>query len=141
MNNREIACEAIRANKRIQLIYRGHTRKVEVHSVGVAENGKIMMLSYQVEGGSNGKKKVGWRRMNLNEVESIIILDEASEAPRSGYKGGVRGIIEVIAHVPAPHPEEEDTKSEAQAEALANALAQLKVQRRGQAQPQANTGL
>lgn len=128
MNNIEIASDAIRMNRRIQLIYRGHTRKVEAHSVGMSKKGHPSMLVYQVEGGSNSHEEQGWKALNMDKVTSIIILDEPSEAPRSGYGGGMRGMVEVFAHVPAPSPEEQEAEAEAQAEALAKALAQLKVQ-------------
>jgi hypothetical protein len=123
MNNLNVVCQALNAGKRVELNYGGHTRKIEVHSVGVSKKGYNSMLVYQVEGGSNGQKQEGWKQLNLDGAASVTILDEASEAPRSGYRGGVRGMIEVIAHVPAPLPEEQ----EAEAEALTNAVSKAQA--------------
>jgi hypothetical protein len=101
--NRNIACDALTLNKRLQLNYKGHVRTLEVHSVGVATKGHPAILAFQVEGGSNSTEQQGWKFLNLDEATSVTILDEASEAPRNGYRGGVRGMIEIFAQVPLPH--------------------------------------
>lgn len=108
------AINALKDKKRLQLIYKGHLRKIEVHSIGVGTKGNTSMLVYQVEGGSNSAEQQGWKLLNLGEASSITILDEASEAPRSGYKGGVRGMIEIFAQVLLP-PE-----ADAQGDAVAH---------------------
>lgn len=114
MNNTDIASDAIHLNKRIQLNYKGHVRKVEVHSVGLSKKGHPSIFVYQVDGGSNGQKQKGWKIMNLDEATSLTILDEDSEAPRSDYKGGVRGMAGVYAHVPFPPEAETITSHETQ---------------------------
>lgn len=106
MNNMEIASEAIHSGKRLQLNYGGHTRKVEVHSVGISKNGIPSMLAFQTEGGSSSRGEQCFKFMHLEKATSLSIVDEPSEAPRAGYRGGVRGMVEVYAQVPVP-PEPE----------------------------------
>jgi hypothetical protein len=80
-----IACDALRAGKRLELLYDGFSRVVEVHAVGITDEGKAVMRVWQVRGGSQSSERMGWKLMTLDEASSANILDEVSEAPRSGY--------------------------------------------------------
>ena len=80
-----IACDALRAGRRLELRYDGFSHVVEVHAVGITDEGKAVMRVWQVRGGGQSSERMGWKLLRLDEVSSANILDEVSEAPRSGY--------------------------------------------------------
>lgn len=81
----ETACEALRAGRRLRLSYDGHSRVVEVHTVGSTRDGHAIMRAWQVRGGSAGGERVGWKLMRLDEAASARLTDERSRAPRPDY--------------------------------------------------------
>jgi hypothetical protein len=82
------ACEALHAGKRLELRYDGFIRVVEVHAVGTTKDSNEIMRVFQVRGGSNSFESQGWKIMRLDEALSALVIDEKSEAPRTGYKRG-----------------------------------------------------
>jgi len=46
------------------------------------------MRVWQTRGGSVSGERVGWKLMRLDEALSAHVIDEPSEAPRTGYKRG-----------------------------------------------------
>jgi len=90
-----IACDALRAGKRLSITYGGFTRIVEVHAVGTTDDGNPVMRAWQVSGGSRSRNPEPWRLFRLDRTWQYAILDEASEAPRSGYKRGDRHIARI----------------------------------------------
>jgi hypothetical protein len=78
-------CEALRLRVALQLRYGGFDRTVEVHAVGLARSGRMIMRVWQVRGGSAGGEPVGWKLMHLDEVCSATLTDEKSLAPRADY--------------------------------------------------------
>jgi len=83
-----IACEALRNGKRLELRYDGYSRIVEVHAVGITQDGNDVMRVWQVRGGSNSGERQGWKLFRLDEAFSAHMIDEESEAPRRGYARG-----------------------------------------------------
>ncbi|SOD92523.1 hypothetical protein [Caenispirillum bisanense] len=86
--NWQSACEALNAGKRLRVVYDGETRIIEVHAVGVSTANNECMRVWQVEGGSVSGEEVGWKLMTLSKVTKHQLLEEASQAPRPGYKKG-----------------------------------------------------
>lgn len=80
-----VACDALRAGKRLGITYDGFTRVVEVHAVGTSKKGDPIMRAYQVRGGSNSGNPERWRLFSLDKAWHYTIVDERSEAPRRGY--------------------------------------------------------
>lgn len=83
-----VACDALHSGKRLAISYDGFTRVVEVHAVGTTKDGNPVMRAWQVRGGSNSRNPDPWRLFRLDKTWHYSILDEASEAPRRGYKRG-----------------------------------------------------
>lgn len=81
-----IACDALRSARRLELRYDGYVRVVEIHAVGFSRNDDPLMRVWQVRGGSAGGEPTGWKLLRVNEALGVQILDERSEAPRSGYR-------------------------------------------------------
>lgn len=83
-----VACDALNAGKHLAITYGGFTRIVEAHAVGQTRDGNPIMRAWQVSGGSRSGSASNWRLFRLDRTWQYAILDEASEAPRSGYKRG-----------------------------------------------------
>lgn len=90
------ACDAMRAERRIQFRYNGDVRVVEVHTAGYSKDNKPLMRVWQVRGGSQSKNPTPWRTFNLHEVIELQLLDERSEAPRPQYVRGDRAIHRIV---------------------------------------------
>jgi hypothetical protein len=86
--NLSVPCDVLGLGKRLQVIYDGLTRVVEVHAVGISKDGYWLMRVWQVRGGSLHNEPTDWKLMRLDKCSGAQILDEKSEAPRKGYKRG-----------------------------------------------------
>lgn len=95
----ETACAALRANKCLELRYDGYSRVVEVHAVGYTKDGNAVMRVWQVRGGSVSGERAGWKLMRADETFSAHQIDEASQAPRSGYKRGDAIMARIVCQV------------------------------------------
>ncbi len=82
------ACDALNSGKRLEVRYDGYIRIVEVHAAGESSKGDELMRVWQVRGGSVSNERMGWKLLRLDETTSLGIVDEASEAPRQGYRRG-----------------------------------------------------
>ena len=91
----DTACAALQQGRRLELRYDGYTRIVEVHAVGVSSARHAAMRVWQVRGGSVSGERSGWKLMRLDEALSAHIIDEPSEAPRSGYKRGDKDLVRI----------------------------------------------
>lgn len=94
--HRDIACQALRSGKCLELRYDTFSRVVEVHTVGVTTAGNEAMSVWQVRGGSDSNERVGWKTMLLNEALTAHVIDEESKAPRTGYKRGAKPFRRII---------------------------------------------
>ncbi|MEP0325112.1 hypothetical protein [Bauldia litoralis] len=80
------ACEALRKGQRLNVVYDGYSRVVEVHAVGETKKGDEVMRVWQVRGGSVSNEPEGWKLLRLDEATSFGVLDERSLAPRNDYR-------------------------------------------------------
>lgn len=94
-----VACEALSSGKRLEIRYDGYIRIVEVHAVGVTKDGNTVMRVWQVRGGSVHNEPVGWKLLRLDETRGIAAVDEASEAPRRGYKRGDSAMLSIFCQI------------------------------------------
>jgi len=92
----DTACEALRSGRLLELRYDGYSRSVEVHAVGWSSAGHAVMRAWQVRGGSASGERSGWKLMRLDEASGSRVLDEASEAPRRGYKRGDAAMSRIV---------------------------------------------
>lgn len=90
------ACSALQLGKRLEVRYDGFIRVVEVHAVGVTAEGHAIMRVWQARGGSVSHEPVGWKLLRLDETWGVAILDEASEAPRQGYRRGDSAMRRIV---------------------------------------------
>lgn len=81
----DLACQALRQGRVLELRYDGFHRCVEVHVVGVSRKGHCLMRVWQIEGGSSSQESAGWKLMRMDDVLGATISTEVSHAPRPGY--------------------------------------------------------
>lgn len=91
----QTASEALRASRLLDLRYEGFTRRVEVHAIGYSKTGRALMRAY-VQGGSRRTERKGWRLLDLAEVQEAALLDQASSAPRRGYRRNDPGLERIV---------------------------------------------
>lgn len=92
----DIACEALKAGKVLELRYDGYSRSVEVHAVGYTKANHAVMRVWQIRGGSVSDERQGWKLMRLDEATSARISEEDSLAPRLDYKPGDKAMFRII---------------------------------------------
>lgn len=95
----ELACAAIDQKQCLELRYDGYNRIVEVHAVGTSTDGNAIMRVWQVRGGSGSGERQGWKLLLVGEVRNAAIINEASEAPRRGYKRGDKAMTRIYRQV------------------------------------------
>ena len=72
--------EAMSGKKLLSCVYHGKFRIIEVHVYG-RKNDKNGILAYQV-GGESSQNALGWRRMHLNEISDLRVLDRTFDGKR-----------------------------------------------------------
>jgi hypothetical protein len=92
----DVAKDALRQGKILELRYDGFSRYVEVHALGYNRDGHVLMRCWQVGGGSTKRERVGWKLMRLDRGFSPCIGADASAAPRPGYKRGDRDMTRIV---------------------------------------------
>lgn len=95
----DIACQALKNGKRLELHYDGFSRVVEVHTVGETTAGNLAMSVWQVRGGSNSNERVGWKLMRLDEAFAASEINEQSEAPRAGYVRDAKPFRRIVCQI------------------------------------------
>lgn len=86
-----IICNAIRDMKLVKFYYDGGIRIVEPHCHGITTAGNEGLRAFQVDGYSSSGN-MGWKMFDLSKADSISILDENFDMPRTGYRKGDRGM-------------------------------------------------
>jgi len=92
----DIACQALRQRKVLELSYDGCSRMVEVHAVGWTAAGHAIMRAWQLSGGGASGDRQGWKLMRMDEARGWRILEDASGAPRKGYKRGDPAMSRIV---------------------------------------------
>lgn len=92
--------EALRERRLLAFRYHDHPRRVEPHALGRLKEGALVLLAWQVAGGSRSEPPPGWRNFILTELGSLEVLDETF-TPRPDYrpeKTKLRQILAEVAH-------------------------------------------
>lgn len=73
---------AIAEKRLVELGYHGHRRVVEPHDYGM-RNGRVMLLVYQVCGGSSRASPAqGWRLLDVTKITDCTVLAETFAGSR-----------------------------------------------------------
>ncbi len=92
----EMACEALKTRRRLEVRYKGFVRVVEVHAVGYSAKSHPIARVWQISGGSSSAEPAGWKLLRLDQAAGSLILNEASQAPRAGYKPNDRAMGRIV---------------------------------------------
>jgi hypothetical protein len=79
-----VACDALTSGRCLEIRYDGHSRIVEVHTVGTSSAGRPVMRGWQVTSTKPGGDGC-WRLYQLDKTWNYGLTDKASEAPRRGH--------------------------------------------------------
>lgn len=81
----EAVREGIRRQRVMRLTYRGYTRLVEPHAIGITTGGNRALLAWQIEGGSKSDPPTGWRTFLTEEIKSPSVTVRGF-TPRETYR-------------------------------------------------------
>ena len=95
----DIACKALRQGMILELRYDGYSRCVEVHACGYTKQGHAVLRGWQVRGRSASDERQGWKLMRLDEASEATVSEQASQAPRKGFKLGDKDMARIICEV------------------------------------------
>jgi predicted DNA-binding transcriptional regulator YafY len=91
---------AINQKRRLMFFYNNGIRVVEPHAYGYDKNGNRKLRAYQVSGYSESGQEQGWKLFNVNEIQTVQILEEFFIMPREGYNYvGDRAISNMICKI------------------------------------------
>lgn len=90
----DTAAMALRTQRLLELRYPSFSRRVEVHAIGYSKTGRAIVRAW-VRSGRRGEPK-GWKLLDLAEAQEAEVADEASSAPRRGYRRGDRAIERIV---------------------------------------------
>ena len=94
MSIEQTIIDAIDAKKMLKFDYHDHERIVEPHVYGIKDNKKSLQ-AYQTDGTSSSGGLPQWRRMFIDEISSIQILDESFPGKRE-YPSGIHSSFDDI---------------------------------------------
>lgn len=77
--------DAIREQRVLSFVYKGHSRVVEPHAYGVSATGDAVLHAFQIEGGSASKPPPGWRTFNVTLIENMTSMDARFVEPRADF--------------------------------------------------------
>ncbi len=90
--------EALRERRLLAFRYHDHPRRVEPHALGRLKDGAIVLLAWQVAGGSRSEPPPGWRNFLLTDIEGLELLAE-NFAPRPDYRPEKTKLRQILAEV------------------------------------------
>ena len=76
---------AIEKRQIVQFIYDDRVRIVEPHACGVFENGRTVLIGYQIAGASKSNQDPPWRTFKVEEIKDLIISDKVFLENRPDY--------------------------------------------------------
>lgn len=87
MSKQETICEAISGHRLLQFQYGGIKRVVEPHQLAFNADGILVLNAFWIRGYSESFDKDNrWREYLVDEMFSVVSLEERFERPRPGYR-------------------------------------------------------
>jgi predicted DNA-binding transcriptional regulator YafY len=91
---------ALRERRLLAFRYHEHSRRVEPHALGRLKDGAIVLLAWQVAGGSRSEPPPGWRNFLLTDIEDLELVAETF-TPRPDYRPEKTKLRVILAEVTA----------------------------------------
>ncbi|WP_343794411.1 hypothetical protein [Brevundimonas kwangchunensis] len=92
----DIAHEALRSGRVLDLHFEALSQCVEVHAIGWDLHGQPTVLGWVVADSSIPKQRDGWKLIRLDRALSASVSGARSIAPRPGYASGAEALAEVL---------------------------------------------
>ncbi|MDY0051526.1 MAG: hypothetical protein RBR65_03205 [Aliarcobacter sp.] len=77
--------EAIANKQLLKFVYNDKKRVVEPYTFGCSHKGDDTLSAFQIEGGSNSSKDLGWRQFIIENIDNLVLLDSKFDSIRDGY--------------------------------------------------------
>jgi hypothetical protein len=97
MTGTERLVRAVLEHRVVRFRYKGQSRTVEPHLVGLHEAGEPMVVGYQIGGGSNSGEVPGWRTFITGSVEEVEVADERFPGARGDLNLAAHAMTEIFA--------------------------------------------
>lgn len=95
-----VICNAIENLELLEIDYNGGSRIVEPHRLGESSNGNELLSCYQISGHSNSGRSEGWKRMKVENIDSVRPAGKNFYGPREGYNpDGERGMVDIYCDI------------------------------------------
>lgn len=91
--------QAIQQRLVVTFFYDGLSREVEPHACGVFENGRTVLIGYQIFGLSRSGNEPPWRTFSVDEMVGLQVTDKRFEHNRPGYNPFDARLMQVFARV------------------------------------------
>jgi predicted DNA-binding transcriptional regulator YafY len=89
---------ALAERRLLEFTYHDHVRRVEPHALGRLTDGDVVLLAWQVAGGSRSEPPPGWRNFLLTDIEGLELLVETF-TPRPDYRPEKTKLRVILAEV------------------------------------------
>lgn len=76
---------AIENRQMLEFVYNDKRRVVEPYTFGCSHQGDDTLSAFQIEGGSNSSRDLGWRQFIIENIENLVLLDSKFYGVRDGY--------------------------------------------------------
>jgi len=85
-------CGAIESRNIISFRYKGVTRRVEPHLVGIDSDGDLTLSAWQLSGGSG----TGFRDFHVSKLSGLAIESETFSGARKGYNPNDKTLSQIV---------------------------------------------
>lgn len=82
-----LVCDAVESQTVLHFTYKDAARVVEPFALWLADDGRLVLLGWQVRGPSGSGEAGGWRHYRLAEMDSLQETEQHFGTGRPGYVG------------------------------------------------------
>ena len=100
MGYKEIITDAISNRLCLDVRYNNRLRRVEPYVLGKASDGKLLLLCYQISGGSESGQSAGWKMLSLAQLQAIEITPARFVGGRLAYGQKTKAMQTILARLP-----------------------------------------
>lgn len=90
---------AISRKQMLAFSYKGLSRVIEPHTLGLDTGGRMLLCGYQVSGDSRSGTVEGWKFFDLKGIDQLRMLDERFTRPRPEYRRDDGAFARILAQL------------------------------------------